>query len=109
MLTRTLIPRIGNYGPLDRQYWWTTIEFKQATPAPPVQSVTTPQPFLQQPQAPQTGGIPVTGGGPLGSGILPEANLPAGTPPVDWTCTRRKTNTNRTSYGWYKCSTYTSR
>ena len=53
-----------------------------AQPAPPVQSVTTPQPFLQQPQAPQTGGIPVTGGGPLGSGILPEANLPAGTPPV---------------------------
>ena len=50
--------------------------------APPVQSVTTPQPFLQQPKAPQTGGIPVTGGGPLGSGILPEANLPAGTPPV---------------------------
>tara|TARA_R100001463_G_scaffold31870_2_gene71673 strand:- start:303 stop:3125 length:2823 start_codon:yes stop_codon:yes gene_type:complete len=50
--------------------------------APPVQSVTTPQPFLQQPKAPQTGGIPVTGGGPLGSGILPEANLPAGTPPL---------------------------
>ena len=60
-------------------------EFKPIAPppiAPPVQSVTTPQPFLQQPQAPQTGGIPVTGGGPLGSGILPEANLPAGTPPV---------------------------
>ena len=49
---------------------------------PPVQSVTTPQPFLQQPQVPQTGGIPVTGGGPLGSGILPVDNLPAGTPPV---------------------------
>jgi len=60
-------------------------EFKPIAPppiAPPVQSVTTPQPFLQQPQVPQTGGIPVTGGGPLGSGILPEANLPAGTPPV---------------------------
>ena len=56
---------------------------REPTPiAPPVQSVTTPQPFLQQPQVPQTGGIPVTGGGPLGSGILPEANLPAGTPPV---------------------------
>ena len=46
--------------------------------APPVQSGTTPQPFLQQPQAPQTGGIPVTGGGPLGSEILPVANLPSG-------------------------------
>ena len=36
------------------------------------------QPVLQQPQPPQTGGIPVTGGGPLGSGILPIANLPTG-------------------------------
>ncbi len=46
--------------------------------APPVQSVTTPQPIGQAPQPPQTGGIPVTGGGPLGSGILPVANLPSG-------------------------------
>tara|TARA_R100000988_G_scaffold60332_2_gene30181 strand:+ start:91 stop:957 length:867 start_codon:yes stop_codon:yes gene_type:complete len=36
----------------------------------------TPQPIAQQPQAPRTGGIPVTGGGPLGSGILPIADLP---------------------------------
>jgi len=36
------------------------------------------RPILQQPQPPQTGGIPVTGGGPIGSGILPEANLPSG-------------------------------
>jgi len=60
----------------------TSINREPTLIAPPVQSVTTPQPFLQQPQVPQTGGIPVTGGGPLGSGILPEANLPAGTPPV---------------------------
>ena len=45
---------------------------------PPVQSVTTPQPIGQEPQPPQTGGIPITGGGPLGSGILPVANLPSG-------------------------------
>jgi hypothetical protein len=55
--------------------------------APPVQSVTTPQPIGQAPQPPQTGGIPITGGGPLSSGILPVANLPSGptTPsrPVD--------------------------
>ena len=37
-----------------------------------------PQPIKQRPQAPRTGGIPVTGGGPLGSGILPIANLPTG-------------------------------
>ena len=36
------------------------------------------QPVMQAPQAPRTGGIPVTGGGPLGSGILPIANLPTG-------------------------------
>jgi len=43
------------------------------------------QPVLQQPQPPQTGGIPVTGGGPLGSGILPIANLPTGpvSPPTN--------------------------
>ena len=43
------------------------------------------QPVLQQPQAPRTGGIPVTGGGPLGSGILPIANLPTGpvSPPTN--------------------------
>ena len=39
------------------------------------------QPVLQQPQPPQTGGIPVTGGGPLGSGILPIADLPASPAP----------------------------
>jgi hypothetical protein len=40
---------------------------------------------MQQPQPPQTGGIPVTGGGPLGSGILPIANLPTGpvSPPTN--------------------------
>tara|TARA_R100001594_G_scaffold24374_1_gene47865 strand:+ start:75 stop:2915 length:2841 start_codon:yes stop_codon:yes gene_type:complete len=58
-----------------------------SSPLPPVQSVTTPMPIGQQPQPPRTGGIPVTGGGPIGSGILPEANLPSGTPtpsgPVD--------------------------
>ena len=37
-----------------------------------------PQPIKQRPQSPRTGGIPVTGGGPLGSGILPIANLPTG-------------------------------
>jgi hypothetical protein len=37
-----------------------------------------PQPIGQEPQPPQTGGIPITGGGPLGSGILPVANLPSG-------------------------------
>jgi hypothetical protein len=37
-----------------------------------------PIPIGQAPQPPQTGGIPVTGGGPLGSGILPVANLPSG-------------------------------
>mgnify|MGYP003133255261 CR=1 FL=1 len=43
------------------------------------------QPVLQQPQAPRTGGIPVTGGGPLGSGILPIADLPTGpvSPPTN--------------------------
>ena len=38
----------------------------------------TKTPIAQQPQAPRTGGIPVTGGGPLGSGILPIADLPTG-------------------------------
>jgi len=50
-----------------------------SSPLPPVKSVTTPMPIGQQPQPPRKGGIPITGGGPLGSGILPEANLPAGT------------------------------
>ena len=46
-------------------------------PIPPV----LPKPVLQQPQPPQTGGIPVTGGGPLGSGILPIADLPTSPAP----------------------------
>ena len=46
-------------------------------PIPPI----LPQPIMQQPQPPQTGGIPVTGGGPLGSGILPIADLPASPAP----------------------------
>ena len=37
-----------------------------------------PQPIKQRPLSPRTGGIPVSGGGPLGSGILPIANLPTG-------------------------------
>jgi len=46
-------------------------------PIPPV----LPKPIMQQPQPPQIGGIPVTGGGPLGSGILPIADLPTSPAP----------------------------
>jgi hypothetical protein len=55
-------------------------------PAPmPMSPPVLGKPIMQQPQPPQTGGIPVTGGGPLGSGILPIANLPTGpvSPPTN--------------------------
>jgi len=47
---------------------------------PPVQSE--PQPFLQQPQAPQTGGIPVTEQGDIFNAKPRDRILPAGPPPV---------------------------
>ena len=55
-------------------------------PAPmPISPPVLGKPIMQQPRPPQIGGIPVTGGGPLGSGILPIANLPAGpvSPPTN--------------------------
>ena len=55
-------------------------------PAPmPISPPVLGKPIMQQPRPPQIGGISVTGGGPLGSGILPIANLPTGlvSPPIN--------------------------
>ena len=50
---------------------------------PPVQSVTTPQPFLQEPQDPKTGGIPAIGGETLDNPIDTKLPEPPMAPPRD--------------------------
>ena len=56
---------------------------EQEPVVPPVQSVTTPQPFLQQPQAPRTEGIPAIGGGTLDNPIDTKLPEPPMAPPRD--------------------------